>query len=117
MAKNDMEVIQYKILAYLYESLKAGHATSLGEVAWKCRLFDITREYWLVIMKTLIDDGYVSGLKYIEAKDMEGILEVGRFAITGEGRKYLVENSTMQNVKVMLGEAFKIVLGGVVGML
>lgn len=117
MAKNDMEVIQYKILAYLYESLKAGHTAKLEEVAWKCRLFDITREYWLVIMKTLIDGGYVSGLKYVEAKDMEGILEVGSFAITGEGRKYLVDNSIMQNVKAMLGEPFKIVLGGVVGML
>lgn len=69
MAKNDMEVIEYKILAYLYESLKAGHTTTLEEVAWKCRLFDITREYWLVIMKDLIDNGYVSGLKYVEAKD------------------------------------------------
>ncbi|HJB74409.1 MAG TPA: hypothetical protein IAA37_01885 [Candidatus Eubacterium faecale] len=40
MAKNDMEFIEYKILAYLYESLKAGHTTALEEVAWKCRLFD-----------------------------------------------------------------------------
>ena len=78
---------------------------------------DITREYWLVIMKTLIDSGYVSGLKYVGAKDMEGVLEVGTFTITGEGRKYLVENSTMQKVKDMLGEAFKIVLGGLIGML
>ena len=31
MAKNDMEVIEYKILAYLYESLKAGHTTALEE--------------------------------------------------------------------------------------
>lgn len=35
-----MEFIEYKILAYLYESLKAGHITALEEVAWKCRLFD-----------------------------------------------------------------------------
>lgn len=117
MAKNDMEVIQYKILAYLYESLKAGHATALEEVAWKCKLFDITREYWLVIMKTLIDAGYVSGLKYVEAKDMESVLEVGKFTITGEGRKYIIENSTMQKAKDMLGETFKIVLGGLIGML
>lgn len=117
MARDDIEVIQYKILSYLYESLKAGHAAALEEVAWKCKLFDITREYWLVIMKTLIDSGYVSGLKYVGAKDMEGVLEVGTFTITGEGRKYLVENSTMQKVKDMLGEAFKIVLGGLIGML
>lgn len=31
MAKNDMEVIEYKILAYLYESLRAGHTTALEE--------------------------------------------------------------------------------------
>lgn len=117
MAKNDMEVIEYKILAYLYESLKAGHTTTLEEVAWKCRLFDITREYWLVIMKDLIDNGYVSGLKYVEAKDMECVLEVGAFAITGAGRQYLRENSTMQKVRETLGETFKIVLGGLVGML
>ena len=29
MSKNDIEVIQYKMLMYLYESLKAGHTTSL----------------------------------------------------------------------------------------
>lgn len=117
MSKNDMEVIEYKILAYLYESLKAGHTTALEEVAWKCRLFDITREYWLVIMKDLIDNGYVSGLKYVEAKNMECVLEVGAFAITGAGRQYLMENSTMSKVRETLGETFKIVLGGLIGML
>ena len=115
MSKNDIEVIQYKILMYLYESLKAGHAASLEEVAWKCKLFDITREYWLVIMRTLIDEGYVSGLKYVKAKDMESVMEVGTFAITGEGRKYLLENSIMQKVKNILGETFKIALSGVIG--
>lgn len=117
MAKDDMEVIQYKILSYLYESLKAGHTASLDEVAWKCKLFDITREYWLVIMETLIDSGYVSGLKYVEAKDMESVLQIGRFTITAEGRKYLTENSTMQKAKNVLGEAFKITLGGLIGRL
>ena len=117
MSKNDIEVIQYKILMYLYESLKAGHTTSLEEVAWKCKLFDITREYWLVIMKSLIDEDYVSGLKYIEAKDMESVMEIGKFTITSKGRSFLIENSTMKKVEKMLGEGFKIALGGVIGML
>lgn len=117
MSKNDIEVIQYKILMYLYESLKAGHTASLEEVAWKCKLFDITREYWLVIMKSLIDEDYVSGLKYIEAKDMEGVMEIGNFTITSKGRSFLIENSTMKKVEKMLGEGFKIALGGVIGML
>ncbi len=117
MARNDMEVIQYKILEYLYGSLKAGHPTSLEEIAWKCKLFDITREYWLVIMRELIEEGYVSGLKYIDAKDMEGVIETGKIAITRAGRQYLIENSTMQKIREELGEAFKIALGAVIGML
>ncbi len=38
MAQNDMEVIMYKILKYLYESLKAGHKTAFKEIAWQCEL-------------------------------------------------------------------------------
>lgn len=112
-----MEVIIYKILTYLYESLKTGHVTSLEEVAWKCKLFDITREYWLIIMKEMIEEGYVSGLKHIGAKDMKSILEVGTFAITIKGREYLRTNKLMNKVGDMLGESFKIVLGGLIGAL
>ena len=117
MAKNDMEVIQYKILEYLYGSLKAGHPTSLEEMAWKCKLFDITREYWLVILRELIEEGYVSGLKYVGSKDMESVIETGTITITKAGRQYLIENSTMQKIREDLGEAFKIALGAVIGMM
>ena len=117
MSKDDIEVIEYKILKYLYESIKAGHRAALSEVAWHCELFDITRDYWLYIMHDLIERELVSGLKYVDAKDMESVLEVGTFAITQAGREYLKENSLMQNVKSLLGEAFKITLGGVVGRL
>ena len=115
MAKDDMEVIIYKILSYLYSSLKAGHKTSLGEVAWRCKLFDITREYWIIVLKEMIDDGLVSGIKYIEAKDMEGILEIGTFSITKKGREYLTNNSTMAKVKEMLGSGFEIALSALIG--
>ena len=117
MAKNDMEVIQYKILEYLYGCLKSGHLASMDEMAWKCRLFDITREYWLVILRELIEEGYVSGLKYIDAKDMECVIETGTITITKVGRQYLIENSRMQKIREELGEAFKITLGAVIGML
>ncbi len=89
MANNDMEVIEYKILKYLYECLKSGHRAVLEEIAWRCKLFEITREYWLVIMQDLIENGFVSGLKYVSAKDMECVLETGTFAITRKGREYL----------------------------
>lgn len=31
MSKDDIEVIEYKILKYLYESIKSGHKTTLGK--------------------------------------------------------------------------------------
>lgn len=117
MAKDDMEVIMYKILKYLYECLKAGREASITDVAWRCRLFDITRPYWLAIMQELIDYGYVSGIQYIGAKDMEQILETGTFRITKAGREYLLQNSMMQKIKELLGEPFEILLGGVIGKL
>ena len=117
MSKDDIEVIEYKILKYLYESIKAGHRAALNEIAWHCELFDITRDYWLYIMHDLIERELVSGLKYVDAKDMESVLEVGTFAITQAGREYLKENSLMQKVKSLLGEEFKITLGGVIGRL
>lgn len=115
MAKDDMEVIIYKILSYLYSSLKAGHKTSLEEVAWRCKLFDITREYWIIVLKEMIDDGLVSGIKYVEAKDMEGIIVIGNFSITKKGREYLTNNSTMAKVKEMLGSGFEIALSALIG--
>lgn len=117
MSKDDIEVIEYKILKYLYESIKAGHRAALSEVAWHCELFDITRDYWLYIMHDLIERELVSGLKYVDAKDMESVLKVGTFAITQVGREYLKENNLMQKVKSLLGETFKITLGGVIGRL
>lgn len=117
ISKDDIEVIEYKILKYLYESIKAGYRAALNEVAWHCELFDITRDYWLYIMHDLIERELVSGLKYVDAKDMESVLEVGAFAITQAGREYLKENSLMQKVKSLLGVAFEITLGGVIGRL
>ena len=117
MANNDMEVIIYKILSYLYESIKSGHKTCLEDIAWNCKLFDITRDYWLIIIKEMIEDEYISGLKYVEAKDMQSIIEVGNISITKKGREYLKDNNMMNKVGEMLGEAFKITLGSVIGML
>ena len=46
MAKNDMEVIMYKILRYLYECMKLGVEPELEQFAWNSKLFDIPQSYW-----------------------------------------------------------------------
>lgn len=49
MAKNDMEVIMYKILRYLYECMKTGKTPDLADIMWNCKMFDIPKAYWLSI--------------------------------------------------------------------
>lgn len=45
VAKNDMEVIMYKILRYLYECMKAGKTPDLANIMWNCKMFDIPKAY------------------------------------------------------------------------
>lgn len=49
MAKNDMEVIMYKILRYLYECMKTGKTPDLADIMWNCKMFDISKAYRLAI--------------------------------------------------------------------
>ena len=57
MAKNDMEVIMYKILRYLYECMKLGVEPELEQFAWNSKLFDIPQSYWCKIIATLVRKG------------------------------------------------------------
>ena len=41
MAKDDMRVIMYKILKYLYECMKHDKEAELEDFAWESRLFSI----------------------------------------------------------------------------
>ena len=41
MAQNDMEIIVYKILSYLYECMKAGKHPRLEDMGSTCQMFRI----------------------------------------------------------------------------
>lgn len=61
MSKNDMEVIMYKFLKYLYECMKAGRAPDMREYGWASELFQIPRGYWRSVMNELIEMELVKG--------------------------------------------------------
>lgn len=107
MAKNDMEVIMYKILRYLYECMKTGKPPELTDIMWHCKLFDIPRAYWLAIMRELIAESYVDGLRFVGAKDMEQVLQVGDIRITKKGRNFLRDESVVSKIKPVLGTGFE----------
>ena len=66
MAKNDMEVIMYKILRYLYECMKLGVEPELEQFAWNSKLFDIPQSYWCKIIATLVRKGYITGFVVVD---------------------------------------------------
>lgn len=115
MAQNDMEVIMYKILRYLYECMKTGKRPELPEYSWESKLFTIPKEYWCQIIEILIDEGLVKGFRATITKGGTIIQLTDQVKITYAGVCFLHENSAMQKVKNLLGEAFDITLSGIIG--
>lgn len=117
MAKDDMDVIIYKILRYLYRALKAGKKPELNDMCYHSELFVIPENYWYLIMQELIESGYVRGFEFRETKDKPVITVLDSAGITLKGVQFLEENSQMQKVKGLLGVGFEIVLDAVLSSL
>lgn len=115
MAKNDMNVIAYKILKYLYECMKAGIRPDMMDMCCDCKMFHIPQEYWNQIILELIDSGYVKGIMHFQSKDGIHIQLADQAGITLKGVQYLEDNSKMREVKNFLGNAFEIVLSTIIG--
>lgn len=110
MAKDDMDVIIYKILRYMYECMKAGRKPALEDMCCNCKLFNIPERYWSSIMRELIAAGYVRGITYRMTKSGPLIDMMDDVSITLDGVHFLEENSRMAKARQFLGSAFEIVL-------
>ena len=115
MAKDDMEVIIYKILEYLYTCMKFDRKPELSEYGWCPKLMDIPKGYWCRIIELLATEKYVDGFIVLHTKDGIHIETDPPIGITLKGRDYLRDNSTMQKVRDMCGKAFEVVLSGIFG--
>lgn len=116
MAKDDMEVIMYKILKYLYECMKKDISPQLEDFSWDSKLFHIPQNYWCKIIVTLVRKGYITGFKIIDnTKDAPTIQTDRPFEITFEGVQFLEENSRMQKAKEYCAETFNVILSAVLG--
>lgn len=110
MAKDDINVIMYKILRYLYECKKAGIRPSEEDIVYNSKLLNIPRLYWEDVILELGEKGFINGIQKRITKD-EIIITFGeRFGISIDGMKYVDENSMMAKVEEELGAAFKTVL-------
>lgn len=107
MAKDDFDVIAYKILAYAYACLKQGVAASTDKA---CEVAKVNEVYFFAVLESLIDEKLIRDVNI--TKDMDGnvILYSPTITLTLDGARYIKENSRMTKVRDFLGKAFEHVL-------
>lgn len=96
MAKDDMHVIMYKILAYLYQCLKAGDKPKRSMYAWDGEMLNIPYSYWISIMNQLVEHNLIKGFKTRMTWQGDAFIESCQPEITMEGVEFLQENSMMK---------------------
>lgn len=119
MAKDDYNVIVYKILAYLYAVFKRKITYDYDVFSKLINLDDINEQYFSDILRNLQAEGYIQGLSFTKAWGNEYILisDYSDMVITHKGIQYLSDNSTMKQIKEILiynvgliGSLIKIIL-------
>ncbi|MBR0342266.1 MAG: hypothetical protein IJH64_08480 [Oscillospiraceae bacterium] len=89
MAQNDMEVIIYKILRYLYDSMKAGKCPREEDFCCSCRMFNIPLIYWNQIIIEMSENELIKGVLITETKDGT-LIDTSGARITMDGSQYLL---------------------------
>ena len=99
MASDDMHVVMYKILSYLYSCMKAGTEANPANISFEA--LGINKPYWTFIMLQLIEHGYVKGFMIRNADNGTSVIPVNP-SVTMEGVEFLSENSMMARARQFL---------------
>lgn len=102
MAQNDMYVVMYKILAYLYDCMKRG--VEPDRAKFSNDALGIPQEYWMDVMEELAEHGYVKGISVLRYIGGRGI-EIERPRVTMEGVAFAQENTMMERARKFLQDA------------
>lgn len=106
MAKDDYDVIVYKILLYFYAVMKRKiqyERETFEKVISKSGISD---EYLVDILRMMKDEGLIDGVKVMKAWGNDSILisELSDISITADGIHYLKDNATMKKIGKTLAE-------------
>ena len=102
MAQNDMYVVMYKIVAYLYDCMKRGAEPDPAQ--WDCAAMGIPEPYWASIVEQLVSHGYLSGVQ-VWHSDGRTKVAPARPQVTMEGVAFAQENSMMGKARKSLMDA------------
>ena len=103
MAKDDYFVLVYKILAYLYTSLKEGTPPNPDMLLSSSLFLNINEAYWAYIMDNLQKQGLICGLVISPAWGGKTVVSgLENCQITPDGIAYLFENDLLSKAKELL---------------
>ena len=102
MAQDDMHVIIYKVLAYLYDCMKKGIDPDKSMLAPDGLLFGgVPERYWNSIWLQMLDKGLVVGVAQAAYDDSTHIIILSP-EVTLDGVEFMQENSMMKKAKDFL---------------
>ncbi len=101
MAKDDMHVIIYKLLSYLYECMKKDNEVDVELLNNKTFLeVEIPFSYWYKILLELKRIGYIKGVSLSNGK----IVAMNKIEITFAGVEYLKSDDFIRKVEKEINE-------------
>ena len=105
MVRDDYFVIVYQILSYLYQQLKDGKDIKVDMLKEDGPLFSINHNYWVFIMKSLIENEYIQGVAVKEnIIDGTHVVFYDNIGISVKGMEYLLDNNLLSKAKKLLKE-------------
>lgn len=114
MAKNDMHLIVYKILRYLYGCNKEGKVPTLTDMLKALELPTIPMSYIRQIIDELLKNGYIDGINIFETKDGTYIDVSEKAIVTIRGVDYLHDNGRLGKAASAAGKAFEVLVGAII---
>lgn len=100
MARDDYNVIVFKILVYLYAVMKNNRIFVQKEFDKAIGRKDINEEYLLRVYKLMEDEGLIKNALFAEVwgNDLIALFEEKDLIITAQGIRYLEDNDKMKEV-------------------
>lgn len=102
MAQDDMFVVMYKIIAYLYDCMKNDAEPDFNK--WNSDAMNVPHAYWMNVVEQLVEHGYVTGTTIIRTSSGLIIRPIDP-KVTMEGVQFAQENSMMAKAARFLKDA------------
>lgn len=105
MAKDDYDVLVFKILTYLYRKFKDNYIDDMYLFPLTDD-FPVQESYFISIFEDLEEKGYIKNLVLIKAWGGDIVnYDLSKLQISGDGIAYLRDNSRMKKLINLIKEA------------